>query len=215
MPCYRATPRFASRLPSALRGRCFSPTSATDFPKRAPHRSPDFRAARLAPRRPATANEAGRSPPPTSRRPTPDHLAAIQPRIGVRLTALTQLRSFRALLPPPGGSGCWAGPFSRAAVIRRGVVDRERDRRKRPLTLPVAPRRTRRAEARRLLRGTRTDSTAPASTRTAFPARSAFHRRVPTRPSRDPRARHRSRDFAAALRLPTLLRLPDALARGG
>lgn len=30
-PCYRATPRFASRLPSALRERCFSPTSATDF----------------------------------------------------------------------------------------------------------------------------------------------------------------------------------------
>jgi len=103
------------------------------------------------------------------------------------LTALTQLRSFRSLRPLPGGSSCWASPLSRAAVFRRGVFDRERDRRKRPLTLPVAPRRTRRAEAQRLLRGTRTASTTSASTLAAFPAQSAFHRRVLNRPlSRPP-----------------------------
>jgi len=180
-----------------------------------PYRSPDFRASRLAPRRPVTANEASRSPPLTPQRPASDHLAAIQPRMSSRLTAHAQLRSFRSRAADPRGERLLGEPHLSGRRARRGVLDRERVRRKRPLTLPVAPRRTCQARARHPLRGTRTASTALASTRAAFPAQSAFHRRVLEKLFRDLRARHRSHGFAAALRLPTLLRLPDALAREG
>lgn len=130
VPCYRATPRFASRLPLALRRRCFSPTSATDYRNEHPNRSPDFRAAQLAPRRPVTADETSRSSLPTPRRPTPDRLAAIQPRMSMRLTALTQLRSFRSRASTPRGEQLLGEPIFAGCRTRRGVFDRERDRRK-------------------------------------------------------------------------------------
>ena len=183
-----------------------------------PDRSPEFRASRLAPRRPVSASKATRraeahlcpsaatgAGPPCGN-PTPDELA-LDGANTASVLSIASLRSpWRTAAGPPKFPGC---------RTRRGVFDRERDRRKRPLTLPVAPRRTCQARARHPLRGTRTASTALASTRAAFPAQSAFRRRVLERPFRDPRARHRSHGFAAALRLPTLLRLPDALAREG
>ena len=197
--------------------RLLQPTSRNEHP----NRSPDFRASRLAPRRPATADmpTTSRSPPPTPQRPAPNHLAAIRPRMSVRLTALAQLRSLRRSLSVPfahlrGGDGAGQPNFP-GYRARHGLFDRERDRRSEPLTLPVAPRRTPRAFAQSHLRGTRTASTAPASTRAAFPAQSAFHRRVLRDPFRDLGARHRSRGFAAALRLPTLFRSSNALAWRG
>lgn len=163
--------------------------------------------------RPAIADETSRGPPPTPQRPASDHLAAIRPRMSVRLTALTQLRPLRRELSAPRGGRRWAthfGPPSSSRCVR----PRSRPTKK-PLTPPVALRRSRRAFARRHLRRARTASTTLASTRMVFPAQGAFRPRVLRAPFRDLRARHRSRDFADALRLPTLIRLPDALAREG
>jgi hypothetical protein len=92
----------------------------------------------------------------------------------------TSALSSRALRTPWGAA--LGSPFVAGRRARRGVFDRERDRRKRPLTSPVALRRTRRALARRHLRRTRTASTARASTLAAFPARDAFPRRVLEKP---------------------------------
>lgn len=66
--------------------------------------------------RPAIADETSRGPPPTPRRPAPDHLAAIRPRMSVRLTALTQLRPLRRELSAPRGGRRWATRF-RAAIL--------------------------------------------------------------------------------------------------
>jgi len=79
---YPTSSRFASRLSSTLRTRCFSPTSATDLRHEHPWNA-RFPGARLTPHRPPSSSptEVGFS------RAAPDRLATIRPRLRVRLTA--------------------------------------------------------------------------------------------------------------------------------
>jgi hypothetical protein len=111
-------PRFASRLPSMARRRCFLPTSATDSRHEHPWiaRLPGTQ---LALRRPQDASPTRRS---RFFRAAPDHLAAIQPRLGTRLTARLQLR------PAAHGSLCLSALWMPSTALRRrhpwlGVVD--------------------------------------------------------------------------------------------
>lgn len=109
-PCYRATPRFASRLPSALRRRCFEPTSATDFSKRAPIQIAGFPsvAACAAP----TSLRRRNGPRPasdsavTDARPPCGNPAPNEPR----LTAPAQLRSSRSRASTPRGEQLLGNP---------------------------------------------------------------------------------------------------------
>lgn len=192
--------------------RLLQPTSRNEHPDR----SPDFRARGL---------RRDDQPPRnvwTEPKPNPDPAAAgAEPPCGNPTPDEHALDGARPTEVPPSRASAprhVSGRRRRGAAhrfgrhLRHGVFDRERDRRSKPLTLPVAPRRTPRAFARSHLRGTRTASVAPASTRTTFPAQSAFHRQVLQEPFRELGARHRSHDFAVALRLPTLLRLSNALA---
>jgi hypothetical protein len=113
VPCYRATPRFASRLPLALRERCFSPTSATDFPLRAPLQiagfpSPAACAAMTSHRerngpRPASAFAAADAGPPCGN-PTPDELALD----GARRASVLSIAS----RPSPWGEAAGRAQFS-------------------------------------------------------------------------------------------------------
>jgi hypothetical protein len=117
----RATPcasRFASRLPSIARRRCLSPTSAIDSRHEHPwDRSISGPAA-------CAALTAGSFPFPKVGffRATPDHLAAIQPRLGACLTARLQLRPVAHGSSSPFGSVWMPGIAFVAIPLWLGVV---------------------------------------------------------------------------------------------
>lgn len=200
-------PRFASRLPSVLRRRCFSPTSATNVLHVHPWigRLPNFatRAAtttrrKLPPSRPLRASRL------RAWRAAPDRLATIRPQVSTRLTARTQLRPSHAQPSSRIASSSGAehrlpdgAPFATAFSAVSKVGERTSDA---PFRAPLPPGRA------GLPRSTRTASTAFASTNAVFPARNAFHRRVLQRA----RFRERSEpatglaDWPPAIRLPTL-----------
>jgi hypothetical protein len=84
-PPYSAPPWLASRLTLIAQRRCFSPISATDIPIRAPVSRPiPAPAARAA--KSASQMSPGREPH-AIRSAASDHLAAIRPRVELRLTA--------------------------------------------------------------------------------------------------------------------------------
>lgn len=131
-----ASPRFASRLPSVLRRRCFSPTSATNTLHVHPWigRLPSF-AARAAtttrwalpPSRPLRASSL------KAWRAAPDRLATIRPQVSTRLTARAQLRpshaqppsriesSFEGRAPPTGRRPRCHGVFGREQGRRENL----------------------------------------------------------------------------------------------
>lgn len=204
-----ASSRFASRLPSTLRRRCFSPTSATNalhvhpwigrFPSFAaraatdhpppPSPSRPFRASRL------TSGASGAGPPCDD--PTPGERAFDGARPASALSRAAPSRSRRNASSrgraPPTGRRPLATAFSAVSKIGERTSDA-------PFRAPLP---TGRAG---LPRGTRTASTAFASTNAVFPARDAFHRRMLQRA----RLRERSEpatglaDWPPAIRLPTL-----------
>jgi hypothetical protein len=110
----RATPcrsRFASRLPSIARRRCLSPTSAID----SRHEHPRDRS--ISGPAACAALIAGFFPSPKVgfSRATPDRLAAIQPRLGARMTARLQLRPSRSRLRLAFRlGGCRGSPMRRS-----------------------------------------------------------------------------------------------------
>jgi hypothetical protein len=218
-PPPRATPtrsRFALRLPSSERTRCFLPTSATDSQ---PEHS---RIARLP-----SAQLALHRPPPAA--PIAAVAALTSTVDGARPPFDDPTPAGRAL----DGARLSFGRFAHGASLLVGVKSRASARRRRlsaavfstacgaddrPLTLPVAPRVTWKPK---LSRGARTAATTIASTKAAFPAQSVFHRQ-----SVSCRVRFRvflrfwgpATDIAAlppTIRLPALVRLFDALARRG
>jgi hypothetical protein len=173
-PPPRATPtrsRLASRLPSSERTRCFSPTSATDS------QSEHSRIARLP-----SAQLALRRPPPAASIAAEAALTSAVD--GARPPFDDPTPAGRAL----DGAQLSFGRFAHGASLLVEVKSRASARRRclstavfstacgaddRPLALPVAPRSTWKP---RLLRGARAAATAIASTTSAFPAQSTFHR---------------------------------------
>jgi len=206
-PRFPASPRLASRLPSALRRRCFSPTSATNALHVHPWigRLPSFAAraatttrSALPPSRPFRASRS------RALRAAPDRLATIRPQVSARLTARTQLRPSHAQPSARIESSSGAehrlpdgAPVAAAFSAASKVGERTSDA---PFRAPLPPGRAGPP------RSTRTASTAFASTNAAFPARDAFHRRMLERA----RFRERSEpatglaDWPPAIRLPTL-----------
>jgi hypothetical protein len=169
---------------------------------------------RLSPQRPPPHSASGQpvlKAPNTCGSAAPDHLSAIQPRVARRLTPSHKLRSalFTRLL-----TRCFVeegtGPVSRAASPRRFQPPSKLTTR--PLTLPVAPRR--RPDEPNGKTKSQDRFYRPCVNKSGFPGpkRLSSTRAPPTFAGS---ARHRSRSFAAAIRLPALVRLPDALAREG
>jgi len=121
-PGYSPLARFALRLPSRSRRRCFSPTSATDLSTRAPaERSTSGPAASCSDRlRPTCRTEVQPSEP----RAASNRLAAIRPQMATHLTARNQLRLHRPRLPRREPSAA-----RERHPRRRGVITRLRGRR--------------------------------------------------------------------------------------
>jgi hypothetical protein len=188
--------------------RCLQPT----FPTRAPNpRPPDSRARYL--RRgdrllvvyssrlgPSTQGEHGVGPPFGNPAPGRTTLDGAAPASACSITFLPAYCG-RTRAPPEG-----------EATSARLFRPRLR-RMTRPLAPSVAPRILPELSLE-FLPGTKDRFHRPASTGAAFPAR---RRLSSTRasPTLAGIARHRSRDFAAAIRLPALVRPPDALAGEG
>lgn len=98
--------------------------------------------------------------------PAPSCLAATRPQIDVRLTAYTELRLHRSQPPPISGQG--RAPLRVVLPVPRLCRPRARlaaDASDAPCRAPRAPE----SKTRASFRGTRTASTAHASTRTAYP----------------------------------------------
>jgi hypothetical protein len=195
-----ATPPLANALrrPTWKRGRCSSPTSATDarHAHLTDHSTPEV-----------AASLARSSPRPME--PKPQRTT----RVTTRLTTRLELQPSPSRSRRSGGCGChpillgsrssrahrWH-PLSAALSSADGPNVTTFDTR-------VATR-VRRSAAR----AARTAFTAASSKATAPTTQGIFHRRVPARPTPltrnrpRTRTRHRSRDFAAPTRLPTLFR---------
>jgi hypothetical protein len=131
-----------------------------------------------------------------------DHLAAIQPRVELRLTTLLQLRTNR--LHPS-----WYENEEEKSSTRRqsfsGVAFSAAPRADDPAS--DAPCRAPRKPIAEPPRSARIASTARASTRAAFPTRGAFRRQVLSLAFAE-KARHRTLSFAAVGRLPAFFRSP-------
>lgn len=167
-----------------------------------------FPRSRLAPRSPPPKCTQSVSPAIT-RSAASDHLAAIRPRVELRLTARLQLRTNQSLslvdlikeeMSPARRQGFPGVALSAAPRADDPASDA-------PCRAPQTPIAER-------IRSARTASTALASTRAAFPIRGAFHRQVALFTAFAERARHRSRSFAAASRLPALFRSSRLLSQG-
>jgi hypothetical protein len=210
----RATPRLLGSprgSPRRSRRRCFSPTSATDLTTRAPVVPFDSRARGVSrsDRNPRKTTDA--EAPMANGDATSNHLAAIRPQVGTRLTARAQLQPPRSQLA------------SRRKRARRRRAAPPSPRRFQPrarlaIMASDAPCRASRSARRRATRRTRAASTALSSNEGGFPG----SERLPsTSAPGSPLSRTRQEPATDLLalppksRLPTRFRLPDALAPGG
>jgi hypothetical protein len=171
-PPYPALSWLASRLTSIAPGRCFSPISATDIPIRAPVPRPI-----PAPAACAAKSASAMSPerePRAIQSAASDHLAAIQPRVELRLTARLQLRT-NHLFPSLIQSMEEKSSARRQSLpgMALSAAPRAGD------PTSDAPCRAPREPIAERPRRARTASTALASTRADSPIRGAFHRQVP------------------------------------
>jgi len=137
-PCYPAASRLAFRLALALRGRCFLPTSATDYRHEHPldrsileldgARPSSTEPARIAWPKPSCSCELGARPPCGDSAPSRRAFDDAHPTSNRSLTASALGRGDGRATPRCGVPPC------------RGVFNHEQDRRNDSLTLPVAPR---------------------------------------------------------------------------
>lgn len=210
---YPAPSWCASRPTSTTPGGCLSPTSATNITTRAPDDRSTPELAVFAATTTSTQRLRGAclKAPNTCGSAAPDHLSAIQPRVARRLTPSHKLRSalFTRLLRVVSLRKTRA-PLQGAASPRRFQPPSKLTTR--PLTLPVAPRG--RPDEPNGETKSQDRFHRPCVNKSGFPG----PERLPSTcapPTFAGSARHRSRSFAAAIRLPALVRLPDALAREG
>lgn len=154
--------------PRTRLGRCFLPTSATDFHNEHP-RTVRVLSARREPCRPRDL--------PTEIRRLPQRRAisnrssrVAQPQVDARLTPRLQLRSCR---PPPASEETSRAPRERSCLATAlSAACQAGDR---PLTLSVAPRFIREPRG---IRGASAGSAAPSSKGATSATQSVFHRQV-------------------------------------